>query len=143
MVVSLVVGFTTGYGMAHALGIPSALGASLGGVIGIVSAFIIAENTPKQPMIAQLWMPFPASAALTLGAWLHPSLNRHQPTAGLLRTSLIRRPNGQGFRPRSTMSRYGLVAAALRGCSGNALTIASTWSAVTSERTIPSRRARS
>jgi hypothetical protein len=44
-VASVIVGFATGYGIAHALGIPSTLGVSLGSVMGIVSAFITAENT--------------------------------------------------------------------------------------------------
>jgi hypothetical protein len=70
--VSLVVGFATGYAMAHAVGIPTALGLSLGGMMGIVSATTIAENTPMRLVRAMIWTPFPACAALALGVWLHP-----------------------------------------------------------------------
>jgi hypothetical protein len=70
--VSLVVGFATGYGMAHAVDIPSQLGLMVGGVLGLISALIIAENTPLRLARALLWMPIPFSAVLSLGVWLHP-----------------------------------------------------------------------
>jgi membrane protein DedA with SNARE-associated domain/uncharacterized membrane protein YccC len=72
MLVSLVVGFATGYGMAHAVGIPTALGLTLGGIMGIVSATVVAENTPMRLARAMIWMPFPACAGLVGGVRLHP-----------------------------------------------------------------------
>ncbi|MCW2873401.1 FUSC family protein [Actinacidiphila oryziradicis] len=70
--VSMVVALAVGYGMAHALDIPSILGMMVGGMMGLMGAFAIAENTPLRLARASLWMPIPFSAALPLGAWLQP-----------------------------------------------------------------------
>ncbi|WP_240676997.1 FUSC family protein [Actinacidiphila soli] len=70
--VSMVVSLAVGYGMAHALHIPSMLGMTVGGMIGMMSAFVIAENTPLRLARASLWVPIPFSAALSVGAWLQP-----------------------------------------------------------------------
>jgi hypothetical protein len=59
VLVTLVVGFATGYGMAHAVGIPTRLGLSLAGILCMVSAMMIAENTRKRLMRAILWTPVP------------------------------------------------------------------------------------
>ena len=72
MLVSLVVGFATGYGMAHAVGIPTALGLSWAASWPSSARLMVAENTPTRLMRAMLWMPFPACAGLVLGVWLHP-----------------------------------------------------------------------
>jgi hypothetical protein len=70
--VSMIAALAVGYGMAHALDIPSVLGMMVGGMMGMMSAFSIAENTPSRLARATLWMPIPFSAALPLGAWLQP-----------------------------------------------------------------------
>ena len=69
---SLVIGFAAGYEMARALDIPSTLGLMVGGVLGLISALIIAENTPLRLARSLLWMPIPFSAMLSLSVWLHP-----------------------------------------------------------------------
>jgi hypothetical protein len=44
----------------------------LGGVMGLMGWFLIAEKTPLRMARAMLWMPLPFSALLPLAAWLHP-----------------------------------------------------------------------
>ncbi len=71
-VVSLVVAFATGYGMAKALDVTPLLGLSAGGVLAMVSSLMINEPTAKRLARSLLFMPIPASAALALGVWIHP-----------------------------------------------------------------------
>lgn len=68
--VSMTVGLAVGYATAHALDIPAMLGLMVGGMMGMMSAFVIAENTVAKLARACLWMPIPFSAALTFSAWL-------------------------------------------------------------------------
>ncbi|WP_328536993.1 FUSC family protein [Streptomyces sp. NBC_00344] len=69
--VSVTTGLGVGYGMSVALALPAMLGMMVGGMMGLMSAFVIAENTPLRLTRAVLWMPFPYSAVLPLAAWLH------------------------------------------------------------------------
>ncbi|MEV8566983.1 FUSC family protein [Streptomyces sp. NPDC051322] len=69
--VSVTTGLLVGYGMSVALTLPAMLGMMVGGMMGLMSAFAIAENTPLRLTRAILWMPFPFSAVLPLAAWLH------------------------------------------------------------------------
>ncbi|MEU6118194.1 FUSC family protein [Streptomyces sp. NPDC047117] len=69
--VAMVTGLATGYGMSVALGLPAMLGMMAGGMMGLMSAFAVAENTWQRLTRAILWMPLPFSAALPLAAWLH------------------------------------------------------------------------
>ncbi|WP_030618782.1 FUSC family protein [Streptomyces sclerotialus] len=69
--VAMVTGLATGYGMSVALDMPAMLGMMAGGMMGLMSAFAIAENTWQRLTRAILWMPLPFSAALPLAAWLH------------------------------------------------------------------------
>ncbi|OON82694.1 FUSC family protein [Streptomyces tsukubensis] len=69
--VSMVTALAVGYGMSVALSLPAMLGMMVGGMMGLMSAFAVAENTPKRLARAILWMPFPYSAVLPLAAWLH------------------------------------------------------------------------
>ncbi|WP_030260692.1 FUSC family protein [Streptomyces violens] len=69
--VAMVTGLATGYGMSVALGLPAMLGMMAGGMMGLMSAFAVAENTWQRLAKAIVWMPFPFSAALPLAAWLH------------------------------------------------------------------------
>ncbi|MFD7920058.1 FUSC family protein [Streptomyces sp. NPDC059740] len=70
--VSMVTSLAVGYGMSVALGVPAMLGMMVGGMMGLMSAFAVAENTPLRLTRAILWMPFPYSAVLPLSAWLAP-----------------------------------------------------------------------
>nr|WP_251076954.1 FUSC family protein [Streptomyces benahoarensis] len=62
----------TGYGMSVALDLPAVLAMTVAGMMGLMSAFVIAENTPLRLARATLWMPLPYSAALPVAAWLRP-----------------------------------------------------------------------
>ncbi|MBP0461538.1 FUSC family protein, partial [Streptomyces montanisoli] len=68
--ISMVTALAVGYGMAHALGMPAMLGMMVGGMMGLMSAFAVAENTAPRLARAILWMPFPFSAVLPLSAML-------------------------------------------------------------------------
>ena len=70
--VSMIVALAVGYGMAHALNVPTMLGMTVAGMMGMMSAFAVAENTPLRLARSILWMPIPFSAALLLSARLHP-----------------------------------------------------------------------
>ncbi|GAA5035160.1 FUSC family protein [Streptomyces siamensis] len=70
--VSMITALAAGYGMSHAVGLPPMLGMTVGGVLGLVGSFLIAENTPARLARAVLWMPVPFCAVLPLSAWLHP-----------------------------------------------------------------------
>ncbi|MFK0172067.1 FUSC family protein [Streptomyces sp. NPDC090306] len=69
--VAMVTGLAVGYGMSHALGIPSMIGMMVAGMMGLMSAFAIAENTWTQLTRSIMWMPFPFGAVLWLAASLH------------------------------------------------------------------------
>ncbi|WP_406136092.1 FUSC family protein [Streptomyces sp. NBC_01089] len=69
--VAITTGLAVGYGMSVALTLPAMLGMMVGGMMGLMSAFAIAENTPLRLTRSILWMPFPYSAVLPLAAWLH------------------------------------------------------------------------
>ncbi|WP_371790479.1 FUSC family protein [Streptomyces sp. NBC_01471] len=69
--VAVTTGLAVGYGMSVALTLPAMLGMMVGGMMGMMSAFAIAENTPLRLTRSILWMPFPYSAVLPLAAWLH------------------------------------------------------------------------
>ncbi|WP_284348980.1 FUSC family protein [Streptomyces sp. A 4/2] len=69
--VSITTGLAVGYGMSVLLTLPAMLGMMVGGMMGLMSAFAIAENTPLRLTRSILWMPFPYSAVLPLTAWLH------------------------------------------------------------------------
>ncbi|WP_406347843.1 FUSC family protein [Streptomyces sp. NBC_00144] len=68
--VAIITGLAVGYGMSVALTLPAMLGMMVGGMLGMMSAFAIAENTPLRLTRSILWMPFPFSAVLALSAWL-------------------------------------------------------------------------
>ncbi|WP_399085844.1 FUSC family protein [Streptomyces sp. BBFR2] len=68
--VSMTASLATGYGMSVALDLPAVLAMTVAGMMGLMSAFVIAENTPLRLARASLWMPLPYSAALPLAAWL-------------------------------------------------------------------------
>lgn len=70
--VSLVVAFATGYGMAHAVDVTPRLGLMVGGVLAMISSLWINEGNPKRLARLLLFLPFPASGALALGVWLQP-----------------------------------------------------------------------
>jgi hypothetical protein len=63
---------TVGYKLSGPLGIPVFLSVLLGGIMGLLSWFLVAEKTPLRLARAILWMPLPFSALLPLAAWLHP-----------------------------------------------------------------------
>ncbi|MFJ8670661.1 FUSC family protein [Streptomyces sp. NPDC093589] len=69
--VSMITALAVGYGMSVALDLPAMLGMMVGGMMGLMSAFVVAENTPFRLARAILWMPFPYSAVLPVAAWLH------------------------------------------------------------------------
>jgi hypothetical protein len=70
--VSLVVAFATGYGMAHAVDVTPRLGLTVGGILAMVSSLMIHEGNVKRLARLLLFLPFPASGALALGVWLQP-----------------------------------------------------------------------
>ncbi|MGN5630431.1 FUSC family protein [Streptomyces sp. AC154] len=67
----MVTSLAVGYGMARALDIPAMIGMMVGGMMGLMSAFAVAENTWQRLARAILWMPFPYAAVLWLAAELH------------------------------------------------------------------------
>ncbi|WP_326674242.1 FUSC family protein [Streptomyces sp. NBC_01257] len=69
--VAMVTALAVGYGMARALDIPAMIGMMVGGMMGLMSAFAVAENTWQRLTHAILWMPFPYAAVLWLAAELH------------------------------------------------------------------------
>ncbi|MFG2595978.1 FUSC family protein [Streptomyces sp. NPDC048462] len=69
--VAMVTALAVGYGMARALDIPAMIGMMVGGMMGLMSAFAVAENTWQRLTRAILWMPFPYAAVLWLAAELH------------------------------------------------------------------------
>ncbi|WP_329458455.1 FUSC family protein [Streptomyces sp. NBC_01497] len=70
-VISMITALAVGYGMSVALGLPAMLGMTIGGMMGLMSAFAVAENTAPRLARAILWMPIPFSAVLPLTATLH------------------------------------------------------------------------
>ncbi|MEU8707458.1 FUSC family protein [Streptomyces sp. NPDC048565] len=69
--VAMVTSLAVGYGMARALDVPAMIGMMVGGMMGLMSAFAVAENTWQRLGRAILWMPFPYAAVLWLAAELH------------------------------------------------------------------------
>ncbi|GAA3738798.1 FUSC family protein [Streptomyces tremellae] len=69
-VISMIAALAVGYGMSVAVGLPAMLGMIVGGMMGLMSAFAVAENTAPRLARAILWMPFPFSAVLPLSAAL-------------------------------------------------------------------------
>ncbi|MDQ0797818.1 FUSC family protein [Streptomyces sp. B1I3] len=69
--VAMVTALAVGHVMARALGIPVMTGMMVGGMMGLMSAFAVAENTWQRLTRAILWMPIPYSAVLWLAAELH------------------------------------------------------------------------
>ncbi|WP_320783385.1 FUSC family protein [Streptomyces sp. CRN 30] len=69
--VAMVTALATGYGMARALDLPAMIGMMVGGMMGLMSAFAVAENTWQRLARAILWMPFPYAAVLWVAAELH------------------------------------------------------------------------
>ncbi|MFD6281354.1 FUSC family protein [Streptomyces sp. NPDC060209] len=69
--VAMVTSLAVGYGMARALDVPAMIGMMVGGMMGLMSAFAVAENTWQRLTRAILWMPFPYAAVLWLAAELH------------------------------------------------------------------------
>lgn len=69
--VAMVTALAVGYGMARALDVPAMIGMMVGGMMGLMSAFAVAENTWQRLTRAILWMPFPYAAVLWLAAELH------------------------------------------------------------------------
>ncbi|MFD4978924.1 FUSC family protein [Streptomyces sp. NPDC058383] len=67
----MVTALAVGYGMARGLGIPAMTGMMVGGMMGLMSAFAVAENTWQRLTRAIVWMPFPYAAVLWLAAELH------------------------------------------------------------------------
>ncbi|MGY1437575.1 FUSC family protein [Streptomyces reniochalinae] len=68
---SMVTALAVGYGMSVATGVSAMLGMMVGGMIGLMSSFAVAENTPLRLTRAILWLPVPYSAILPVSAWLH------------------------------------------------------------------------
>ncbi|MFB7593787.1 FUSC family protein [Streptomyces sp. NPDC056160] len=69
--VAMVTSLAVGYGMAHALAIPTMIGMMVAGMMGLMSAFAVAGNSWIQLARPILWMPFPYTAVLWLAAALH------------------------------------------------------------------------
>lgn|GEM_PF-1295177 len=70
--VAMTVSLAVGYGMSHAVGVPAMLGMMAGGMMGLMSAFAVADITPLRLARSILWMVVPFAAVLPLSAWLHP-----------------------------------------------------------------------
>ncbi|CCB71983.1 FUSC family protein [Streptantibioticus cattleyicolor] len=70
--VSMSVSLAVGYAMSHVVQVPAMLAMMVGGMMGMMSSFAVAENTAPRLAKAILWMPVPYSAALPVAAWLHP-----------------------------------------------------------------------
>ncbi|MEU4892613.1 FUSC family protein [Streptomyces sp. NPDC044780] len=69
--VSMTVSLSVGYGMTHVVDVPTMLGMVVGGMMGLMSAFVVAENTPLRLARSSLWMPLPYCAALPIASWAH------------------------------------------------------------------------
>lgn len=69
--VSMVTALAVGYGMSTLLDLPAMLGMMVAGMIGLMSSFAVAENTPLRLARSILWLPIPYSAVLPVSAWLH------------------------------------------------------------------------
>ncbi|MFI6873927.1 FUSC family protein [Streptomyces sp. NPDC050400] len=69
--VAMVTSLAVGYWMAGALDLPPMIGMMVAGMMGLMSAFAVAENAWDRLARAILWMPFPYTAVL----WLCASLN--------------------------------------------------------------------
>ncbi|MFH8812224.1 FUSC family protein [Streptomyces hygroscopicus] len=69
--VSMSVSLAAGYGMTRVLDVPAMLGMVVGGMMGLMSAFVVAENTPSRLVRASLWLPLPYAAVLPLASWAH------------------------------------------------------------------------
>ncbi|MEV6312082.1 FUSC family protein [Streptomyces sp. NPDC051840] len=69
--VAMVTSLAAGWAMARALDVPAMIGMMVGGMMGLMSAFAVAENTWQRLTRAILWMPFPYTAVLWLAAELH------------------------------------------------------------------------
>ncbi|MGW0857722.1 FUSC family protein [Streptomyces sp. NPDC002690] len=67
----MVTSLAVGYGMARALDVPAMIGMMVGGLMGLMSAFAVAENTWQRLSRAILWMPFPFAVVLWVAAELH------------------------------------------------------------------------
>ncbi|MFI0239908.1 FUSC family protein [Streptomyces sp. NPDC016845] len=83
--VAMVTSLAVGYAMAEALHIPDMIGMMVAGMMGLMSAFAVAENTWDRLARAILWMPFPYTAVL----WLCASLNGHRTTQMVLMISAL------------------------------------------------------
>jgi hypothetical protein len=70
--VSLTVALAAGYGMSHVLDIRAIQGMAAAGVLGMLSAFAVAENTAMRLARSLLWMPIPYGVVLPLASWVHP-----------------------------------------------------------------------
>ncbi|MEU6575249.1 FUSC family protein [Streptomyces sp. NPDC046805] len=70
--VSMITALAVSHAVSRFLDLPSMLGMTLGGVLGLVSAFLVAENSRTRLARALLWMPVPCCAALSVSTWLHP-----------------------------------------------------------------------
>ncbi|GGX59028.1 hypothetical protein GCM10010358_11560 [Streptomyces minutiscleroticus] len=66
--VAMVTSLAAGHVASLALGLPVLLGLMVGGMMGLMSAFAVAENTWERVARAVLWMPFPFGAMLWLAA---------------------------------------------------------------------------
>ncbi|MFE3515251.1 FUSC family protein [Streptomyces sp. NPDC059166] len=69
--VAMVTSLAAGYAMARALDVPAMIGMMVGGMMGLMSAFAVAENTWQRLSRAILWMPFPYTGVLWLAGELH------------------------------------------------------------------------
>ncbi|WP_299531738.1 FUSC family protein [uncultured Streptomyces sp.] len=69
--VAMVTSLAVGYVAASALDVPAMIGMMVGGMMGLMSAFAVAENTWQRLARAILWMPFPYAAVLWVAAELH------------------------------------------------------------------------
>ncbi|WP_394428403.1 FUSC family protein [Streptomyces sp. SGAir0957] len=83
--VAMVTSLAVGHVMAGALHIPDMIGMMVAGMMGLMSAFAVAENTWDRLARAILWMPFPYSAVL----WLCASLNGQRTAQMVLMISAL------------------------------------------------------
>ncbi|MET8956902.1 FUSC family protein [Streptomyces sp. NPDC004533] len=70
--VSMAVALAAGYGTARALDIPAMLGMAVAGLVGLMSAIAVAENTALRLARSLLGMTIPYAAVLPLTSWLLP-----------------------------------------------------------------------
>ncbi|GAA4804120.1 FUSC family protein [Streptomyces ziwulingensis] len=69
--VAMVTALAVGYGAARAFDVPVVIGMMVGGMMGLMSAFAVAENTWQRLARAIGWMPFPYALSLWSAAVLH------------------------------------------------------------------------